>query len=126
MGKLVVSHVGKAYKRYASKWARMLEWVTGKPRHDKTWVLRDIHFTVNPGEAAKIGGRSITGVSGPSGWVKSTTLTRPFLSSSTNKESTVTGAVIESPIWVWAYYDLAFAKIIPYNQQSHICILTIS
>ena len=56
MGKLVVSHVGKAYKRYASKWARMLEWVTGKPRHDKTWVLRDIHFTVNPGEAVGIVG----------------------------------------------------------------------
>lgn len=56
MGKLVVSHVGKAYKRYADKWARMLEWVTGKPRHDKTWVLRDIHFTVNPGEAVGIVG----------------------------------------------------------------------
>lgn len=56
MGKLVVSHVGKAYKRYAGKWARMLEWVTGKPRHDKTWVLRDIHFTVNPGEAVGIVG----------------------------------------------------------------------
>lgn len=56
MGKLVVSHVGKAYKRYAGKWARMLEWVTGKPQHDKTWVLRDIHFTVNPGEAVGIVG----------------------------------------------------------------------
>lgn len=56
MGKLVVSHVGKAYKRYAGKWARMLEWVTGKPRHDETWVLRDIHFTVNPGEAVGIVG----------------------------------------------------------------------
>ena len=56
MGKLVVSHVGKAYKRYAGKWARMLEWVTGKPRHDKTWVLRDIDFTVNPGEAVGIVG----------------------------------------------------------------------
>ena len=56
MGKLVVSHVGKAYKRYAGKWARMLEWLTGKTRHDKTWVLRDIHFTVNPGEAVGIVG----------------------------------------------------------------------
>ena len=33
---------------------------------------------VSPGEAAKIGGRSITGVSGPSGWVRSTTLIRPL------------------------------------------------
>ena len=56
MGKLVVSHVGKAYKRYAGKWARMREWVSGKPRHDKAWVLRDIHFTVNPGEAVGIVG----------------------------------------------------------------------
>lgn len=56
MGKLVVSHVGKAYKRYPNKWARMLEWVTGKPRHDKIWVLRDIDFTVNPGEAVGIVG----------------------------------------------------------------------
>lgn len=56
MGKLVVSHVGKAYKRYPGKWARVLEWFTGKPRHDKTWVLRDILFTVNPGEAVGIVG----------------------------------------------------------------------
>ena len=56
MGKLVVSHVGKAYKRYAGKWARMLEWLTGKTRHDKTWVLRDINFTINPGEAVGIVG----------------------------------------------------------------------
>ena len=56
MGKLVVSHVGKAYKRYSGKWARMLEWLTGKTRHHKTWVLRDIHFTVNPGEAVGIVG----------------------------------------------------------------------
>ena len=56
MGKLVVSHVGKAYKRYAGKWARMLEWLTGKTRHDKNWVLRDINFTINPGEAVGIVG----------------------------------------------------------------------
>lgn len=56
MGKLVVSHVGKAYKRYAGKWARMLEWITGRPQHEQTWVLRDIDFTVNPGEAVGIVG----------------------------------------------------------------------
>ena len=54
MGKLVVSNVGKAYKRYPSKWARVREWLTGKPHHDKTWVLRDINFTINPGEAVGI------------------------------------------------------------------------
>lgn len=56
MGKLVVSNVSKAYKRYSGKWARVLEWLTGKPHHDKTWVLRDINFTINPGEAVGIVG----------------------------------------------------------------------
>ena len=56
MGKLVVSNVSKAYKRYPGKWARVLEWLTGKPHHDKTWVLRDINFTINPGEAVGIVG----------------------------------------------------------------------
>lgn len=56
MGKLVVSNVSKAYKRYPGKWARVLEWFTGKPHHDKTWVLRDINFTINPGEAVGIVG----------------------------------------------------------------------
>ncbi len=37
-----------------------------------------------PGEAAKIGGRSITGVSGPSGCVRSTTRSRPDWRSSTS------------------------------------------
>ena len=56
MGKLVVSHVGKAYKRYAGKWARMREWLIGKPQHEQTWVLRDIDFAVSPGEAVGIVG----------------------------------------------------------------------
>jgi len=49
MGTLVVANVGKAYKRYPGKWSRALEWISGRPRHDKTWVLRDISFSVNPG-----------------------------------------------------------------------------
>jgi len=54
MGTLVVANVGKAYKRYPGKWSRALEWISGRPRHDKTWVLRDISFSVNPGEAVGI------------------------------------------------------------------------
>ena len=54
MGKLVVSHVGKAYKRYATKWARVQEWLTGRALHEETWVLRDIDFTINPGESVGI------------------------------------------------------------------------
>lgn len=56
MGMLAVSHVGKAYKRYSGKWARVREWLTSKPTHEKTWVLRDINFTINPGEAVGIVG----------------------------------------------------------------------
>lgn len=56
MALLAVEGVSKAYKRYPNKWSRVIEWVTGQPRHDKTWVLRDISFTVNPGEAVGIVG----------------------------------------------------------------------
>lgn len=54
MSTLTVSNLAKAYKRYPGKWTRALEWITGKPHHDKIWVLRDISFTVNPGEAVGI------------------------------------------------------------------------
>ncbi len=54
MGTLVVSNVGKAYKRYPGKWARVREWLTGKPAHERTWVLRNINFSVRPGEAVGI------------------------------------------------------------------------
>ena len=54
MGTLVVDNVGKAYKRFSSKWARALEWLGGRPRHEKTWVLQDISFRVEPGEAVGI------------------------------------------------------------------------
>ncbi|ARU03647.1 sugar ABC transporter ATP-binding protein [Comamonas serinivorans] len=56
MSTLTVSHLGKAYKRYPSKWARIREWLTRRPTHTQTWVLRDIHFTVQPGEAVGIVG----------------------------------------------------------------------
>lgn len=63
MGTLTVSHIGKAYKRYPSKWARAREWITGKTTHDKTWVLRDINFSVSPGEAVGIIGMNGAGKS---------------------------------------------------------------
>ena len=51
---LTVSHVGKAYKRYPNKWARAWEWVSRRTQHEKTWVLKDIDFSVKPGEAVGI------------------------------------------------------------------------
>ncbi|MEN5178473.1 ABC transporter ATP-binding protein [Comamonas odontotermitis] len=56
MSALTVTNIGKAYKRYPSKWARAREWITRRTTHEKTWVLRDISFTVQPGEAVGIVG----------------------------------------------------------------------
>ena len=68
MGSITVSNLGKAYKQYPTRWARLAEWLdpTGKPRHHLHWVLQDINFTVNPGEAV--------GVIGINGAGKSTLL----------------------------------------------------
>ncbi len=56
MSYLKVRNVGKAYKRYPGKWARLVEWITGMERHEKHWVLRDLNFEVAPGEAVGIVG----------------------------------------------------------------------
>jgi lipopolysaccharide transport system ATP-binding protein len=56
MGALTVNGVSKAYKRYPGKWARAREWLTGRPAHEKTWILRDISFNVEPGESLGIVG----------------------------------------------------------------------
>jgi lipopolysaccharide transport system ATP-binding protein len=56
MGTIVVSGLGKAYKMYPSRSARLAEWVWpfGGPRHSLMWVLQDIDFTVEPGRALGI------------------------------------------------------------------------
>ncbi len=56
MNALTISKIGKAYKRYPSKWARAWEWISRRITHEKTWVLRDISFCINPGEAVGIVG----------------------------------------------------------------------
>lgn len=81
MGTLIVSNVGKAYKKYAGKWSRVIEWITGSNRHQKKWVLDDINFVVRPGEAVGIIGvngagkstllKIVTGTTEPSkGYIK--------------------------------------------------------
>jgi len=86
MGSISVSHLGKAYKQYAGRWDRLREWVlpsSSQTRHTLTWVLQDISFTVQPGEAVGIIGMNgagkstllklITGTSAPTtGSVKMT------------------------------------------------------
>lgn len=56
MSTIAVSHLGKAYKKYPSRWARLAEWISPfhRPRHHLHWVLKDIDFTVNSGEAMGI------------------------------------------------------------------------
>ncbi len=56
MGSLHVSQLGKAYKQYGTPWSRLLEWVLPflGARHALKSVLRDINFSVAPGEAVGI------------------------------------------------------------------------
>ncbi len=58
MSAVVVSGVGKAYRRYPSQWARLAEWILprGAPRHEKVWVLKDVSFRVEPGESVALVG----------------------------------------------------------------------
>ena len=50
--------LGKAYRHYPNRWSRLAEWLLpfGAPRHQQSWALRDIGFTVAPGEAVGIVG----------------------------------------------------------------------
>ena len=56
MSAITVSRLGKAYKQYPNRWSRLAEWVQpgNHPRHTLKWVLQDVSFTVNPGEAVGI------------------------------------------------------------------------
>ena len=56
MGSITATNLGKAYKVYHSRFARLKEWLIpfSKSRHSLKWVLQDINFEVNPGEAVGI------------------------------------------------------------------------
>jgi len=56
MGTITITNLGKAYKQYPTRWSRLAEWLTpvNKPRHQLKWVLKDISFSVKPGEALGI------------------------------------------------------------------------
>ncbi|QLH62987.1 ABC transporter ATP-binding protein [Serratia symbiotica] len=77
MSTISVSNIGKAFKQYPNRWARLIEWFYpgNIVKHQLKWVLQDINFTVNPGEAVGIIGingagkstllKMITGTSQP-------------------------------------------------------------
>ena len=56
MGTINVTNLGKAYKKYPTKYSRLIEWLIpfGKIKHQLTWILQDITFIVSPGEALGI------------------------------------------------------------------------
>jgi len=63
MGTLRIRSLGKAYKRYTRKWGRLAEWFGAPPQHQRRWVLRNISFDVEPGEAVGIIGSNGAGKS---------------------------------------------------------------
>ena len=62
---IVSSEVSKKYKRYSNRRGRLLEWLSGGHivAHEPRWVLRDVSFSVAPGEAVGIIGHNGAGKS---------------------------------------------------------------
>lgn len=56
MGSIRVTNLGKAYKQYHNRWSRLAEWLlpVAGPRHDLKWVMRDVNFALEKGEAVGI------------------------------------------------------------------------
>ena len=65
MSTISVTRLGKAYKQDPRRGSRLAEWLLpgSRPRHTLKWVLRDVSFTVTPGEAVGIIGLNGAGKS---------------------------------------------------------------
>lgn len=63
-GSIELFDLGKAYKRYPSRWARLREWLQpGQTRHELQWVLQGLNLRVAPGQAVGVIGRNGAGKS---------------------------------------------------------------
>lgn len=56
MGTISVVNLGKAYKQFPSRWTRLAEWLIPfyPKRHTLKWIIQDVNFTVQSGEAVGI------------------------------------------------------------------------
>lgn len=65
MGWVRVQGLGKAFKQYPTRWARLAEWLMPwrGARHQLAWALRDVSFDVQPGEAIGLIGANGAGKS---------------------------------------------------------------
>lgn len=65
MGHIRVTGLGKAYKQYPNRWARLAEWLIpfSPIRHQQHWVVQDVEFEIAPGEAVGIVGANGAGKS---------------------------------------------------------------
>ncbi|WP_057971411.1 ABC transporter ATP-binding protein [Lysobacter antibioticus] len=63
-GQLHVKGLGKAYRRWRSEWMRAASWF-GLPVRpsEEHWVLRDVEFSISPGEAVGVVGQNGAGKS---------------------------------------------------------------
>ncbi|CAM4408455.1 sugar ABC transporter ATP-binding protein [Stenotrophomonas lactitubi] len=63
-GELKVDNVGKAYRVWRSEWLRAASWfgVPTRPK-EENWVLRNVSFTIAPGEAVGVIGQNGAGKS---------------------------------------------------------------
>jgi lipopolysaccharide transport system ATP-binding protein len=63
-GELHVNKIGKAYRRWGSEWLRVASWL-GMPSRaaEEHWVLRDVSFSIQPGQAVGVIGQNGAGKS---------------------------------------------------------------
>jgi lipopolysaccharide transport system ATP-binding protein len=63
-GELHVQNLGKSYRQWGSEWRRVASWFLPfiRPREEH-WVLKDVRFSVGPGEALGIVGQNGAGKS---------------------------------------------------------------